>query len=52
VSGARILAARDRLLAWLVTGAVGRLVAFVGDLTALLARGAIKRARPNKLKRR
>ena len=26
---------RDRLLAWLVTGPIGRLVAFLGDLAAL-----------------
>jgi hypothetical protein len=41
------LAARDRLLAWLVTGPVGRLVAFLLDLTAAVVRGAI-----NKLRRR
>jgi hypothetical protein len=39
------LAARDRLLAWLVTGPVGRLAAFVVDLGAILARGAINRLR-------
>ena len=31
----------DRLLAWLVTGPVGRLVAFVWDLAAALIRGAV-----------
>jgi hypothetical protein len=32
---------RDRLAAWLVTGPVGRFVAFVCDLAAAVARGAI-----------
>jgi len=34
---------RDRLAAWLVTGPVGRLVAFVADLAVALARGAINK---------
>ena len=33
----------DRFAAWLVTGPVGRLVAFVLDLGAVLARAAIAR---------
>jgi hypothetical protein len=41
------LTVRDRFLAWLVTGPVGRLLAFAIDLTAALLRGAI-----NKLRRR
>jgi hypothetical protein len=41
------LAARDRFLAWLVTGPVGRLVAFLIDLAAVLGRGV-----SNKLRRR
>jgi hypothetical protein len=32
---------RDRLAAWIVTGPVGRLVAFVADVAAAAARGAI-----------
>jgi hypothetical protein len=32
---------RDRLLAWLVTGPVGRLVAFVWTLAAALLHGAV-----------
>jgi hypothetical protein len=32
---------RDRLAAWLVTGPVGRFVAFVCDLAVALTRGAI-----------
>jgi hypothetical protein len=28
------LSARDRVFAWIVTGPVGRVVAFVGDLAA------------------
>jgi hypothetical protein len=39
------LTARDRFLAWLVTGPVGRLVAFVLDYLTALARGAINRLR-------
>jgi hypothetical protein len=35
---------RDRFLAWLVTGPVGRLVAFVLDLGALLWRAVRRRA--------
>jgi hypothetical protein len=34
---------RDRLAAWLVTGPAGRFAAFVGDLAALLTRGAINK---------
>ena len=34
---------RDRFLAWLVTGPVGRLLAFAIDLAIALVRGAIKR---------
>jgi len=34
---------RDRFLAWLVTGPVGRLVAFVLDLGALLWHAAQRR---------
>jgi hypothetical protein len=32
------------MLAWLVTGPVGRLVAFVIDLCAALARAALRRS--------
>jgi hypothetical protein len=28
------LSARDRLLAWIVTGPIGRVIAFLGDLAA------------------
>lgn len=41
------MSVRDRLAAWLVTGPLGRLVAFVCDLAVALTRGAI-----NKLTRR
>jgi hypothetical protein len=41
------LPARDRFLAWLVTGPVGRFVAFFLDFAALVARGVT-----NKLRRR
>lgn len=34
---------RDRFAAWLVTGPVGRFVAFVLDLGAALVRGAINK---------
>jgi hypothetical protein len=34
---------RDRLLAWLVTGPIGRVVAFVVDLGAALMSGAARR---------
>jgi hypothetical protein len=34
---------RDWLAAWLVTGPVGRFVAFVLDLAAALGRGAINK---------
>jgi hypothetical protein len=37
----------DRLLAWLVTGPIGRLIAFVLDLGAALLHGTL-----NKLRRR
>ena len=33
----------DRLGAWLVTGPVGRLVAFLADLAAILLKGAINK---------
>jgi hypothetical protein len=33
----------DRLLAWLVTGPVGRLVAFVIDACVAVARAALRR---------
>jgi hypothetical protein len=39
------LAARDRLLAWLVTGPVGRLVAFLLDFGEALLRGASTKLR-------
>ena len=38
---------RDRFLAWLVTGPLGRLAAFFGDLGAAVGQGLI-----NKLRRR
>jgi hypothetical protein len=41
------MSTRDRLAAWVVTGPVGRFVAFVCDLAVALARGAI-----NKVSRR
>jgi hypothetical protein len=41
------LGTRDRFLAWLVTGPVGRVVAFFVDLIAAVVGGAI-----NKLRRR
>jgi hypothetical protein len=37
---ARRIGTGDRLAAWIVTGPIGRLVAFVGDLAAAAARGA------------
>jgi hypothetical protein len=37
---------QDRLAAWLVTGPVGRFVAFVADLGVALVRGAINKWRP------
>jgi hypothetical protein len=46
-SSERRVAPGDRLGAWLVTGPVGRLVAFVCDLSAAVTHGAI-----NKLRRR
>jgi hypothetical protein len=36
---------RDRFLAWLVTGPVGRLVAFVLDLGTVLIKAARRRGR-------
>jgi hypothetical protein len=39
----RSLSLRDRFLSWLVTGPVGRLVAFVLDLGALIARSTLRR---------
>jgi hypothetical protein len=36
---------KDRFLAWLVTGPVGRFVAFFLDFAAALARGATNRLR-------
>ena len=39
------MAARRRLAAWIVTGPVGHLYGGVADLTALLARYAVARAR-------
>ena len=41
------MTARDRLLAWLVTGPIGRFIAFVLDLGAALLQGLV-----NKLRRR
>jgi hypothetical protein len=41
------VAAADRVAAWVVTGPVGRVVAFAGDLVAALGSGAL-----NKLTRR
>jgi hypothetical protein len=41
------LTALDRVLAWLVTGPIGRVAAFLWDLSAALLRGAI-----NKVERR
>jgi hypothetical protein len=38
------LTLRDRLGAWLVTGPVGRFVAFVADLGAYWLRWALRRA--------
>jgi hypothetical protein len=35
---------RDRFLAWLVTGPVGRVAAFVADLTAYMLRWARRRS--------
>jgi hypothetical protein len=42
-----VIARADRLLAWFLTGPVGRLVAFVWDLAAAVLSGAV-----NKLGRR
>ena len=39
------MGARRRLAAWIVTGPVGHLYGGVADLTALLARYAVARAR-------
>jgi hypothetical protein len=38
------LSAPDRFLAWLVTGPIGRVVAFFGDLGAALGGWALRRA--------
>jgi hypothetical protein len=38
-------AARNRFLAWVVTGPIGRLAAFVVDLGAAVIRGAINKVR-------
>jgi hypothetical protein len=43
VSRERPLSMRDRFAVWLVTGPVGRFVAFVADLAVALARGAINK---------
>ncbi len=45
MSGDGGLSPTDRLLAWLVTGPVGRFVAFVLDLSAALAQGLIRKLR-------
>ncbi|HYH60928.1 MAG TPA: hypothetical protein VD766_03590 [Solirubrobacterales bacterium] len=37
------MSASDRLLAWLVTGPIGRVVAFFGDLGAALGGWALRR---------
>jgi hypothetical protein len=39
------LSTRDRFLAWLVTGPVGRIVAFVWDLGAAWSRWAVTKVR-------
>jgi hypothetical protein len=39
------LGARDRFLAWLVTGPIGRLVAFFLDFGAAVLRGASTKLR-------
>jgi hypothetical protein len=41
MQSSRRIGAGDRLAAWIVTGPVGRVVAFFGDLAAAVARGAI-----------
>ncbi len=38
-------ARKDRVAAWLLTGPVGRVAAFVGDLAAALGRAAAKAVR-------
>jgi hypothetical protein len=38
-------AVRNRFLAWVVTGPIGRLAAFVLDLGAAVIRGAINKVR-------
>jgi hypothetical protein len=38
-------AVRNRFLAWVVTGPIGRLVAFVLDLGAAVIQGAINKVR-------
>lgn len=42
--------ATNRLLAWFLTGPIGRIVAFIADLGVALAQAALKKAR-NKLAR-
>ena len=37
------MSAVDRILAWILTGPVGRVVAFFGDLGAALASWALRR---------
>jgi hypothetical protein len=39
------VSSRDRFLSWLVTGPVGRLVAFILDLGAALANATLRRGR-------
>jgi hypothetical protein len=39
------LTIRDRVLAWIVTGPIGRLYAFVADLAVYLCRAALRRFR-------
>ena len=46
-AGIQPLGPRDRFLAWLVTGPVGRFAAFIWDFGAALSQGAM-----NKLNRR
>jgi len=42
----RSLSLPDRFLSWLVTGPVGRFVAFVLDLSAMLVRIVLRRGTP------
>jgi hypothetical protein len=39
----RRIGAGDRLAAWIVTGPVGRIVAFVADFAVVAVRGAINK---------